>query len=102
MDILGLKDKIRSSGLSKNFIKDKSEWTPQEIEYDRKMKITAHTNDLGVSYYSCEIPWKDGEKPDLINNLAGVITRQKRTCSQKTLDKKGTTTEEINAKFWSD
>jgi hypothetical protein len=35
MDILGLKDKIRSSGLSKFFRKDKSEWTPQEIEYDR-------------------------------------------------------------------
>ena len=102
MDILGLKDKIRSSGLSKNFRKDKSEWTPQEIEYDRKMKITAHTNDLGVSYYSCEIPWKDGEKPDLVNNLTGVITRQKRTCSQETLDKKGTTIEEINAKFQSD
>jgi hypothetical protein len=39
-----------------------------------KMKITVHTNDLGVSYYSCEIPWKDGDKPDLTNNLLGVIT----------------------------
>jgi hypothetical protein len=74
----------------------------KEIEYDKKMKITAHTKDLDVNYYSCEIPWKDGDKPDLTNNLPGVITRQKRTCSQETLEKKGTTIEEINAKFQSD
>ncbi len=102
MDILGIKDKIRCSGLSKNFRKDKSEWTPQEIEYDRKMKITSHKNELGINYYSCDIPWIDGDKPDLTNNLLGVIARQKRTCSQDYLDKKGTTIEEINAKFQAD
>jgi hypothetical protein len=63
------------------------------------VKITAHTNDFGVSYYFCEIPWKDGDKPDLINNLTVVITQQKCTCSQETLGKKGTTIEEINAKL---
>ena len=102
MDILGIKDKIRCSGLSKNFRKDMSEWTPQEIEYDRKMKITSHKNELGINYYSCDIPWIDGDKPDLTNNLLGVIARQKRTCSQDYLDKKGTTIEEINAKFQAD
>ena len=101
MDVLGIKDKVRCSGLSKNFRKPESEWTPQEIEYDKKMKITSIIKD-GVRFYSCGIPWKDGEKPDLMNNLLGVISRQKRTVSIDALVKKGTTIEEINTKFSED
>ena len=39
MDTLGIKDKVRSAGLSKNFKKDRSEWSPKELEVDQKMVV---------------------------------------------------------------
>ena len=39
MDTLGIKDKVRSAGLSKNFKKPKEEWSPMELEVDQKMIV---------------------------------------------------------------
>ena len=102
MDTLGIKDKVRATGLSKNFKKPENEWTPQEKEYDLKLKVEKRLNEKGNSFYVVSIPWKNGDKPDLVNNLNGVIARQNRTCSKAALDKKGTSIEEVNAKFQSD
>ena len=37
MDTLGIKDKVRSAGLSKNFKKPKEEWSPMELEVDKEI-----------------------------------------------------------------
>jgi hypothetical protein len=39
MDTLGIKDKVRSAGLSKFYKKDQSDWSPEEREIDEKMVV---------------------------------------------------------------
>ena len=39
MDILGVKDKVHCSGLSKSFRKSEVEWTPQEIDIDSHLEV---------------------------------------------------------------
>ena len=39
MDTLGIKDKVRSAGLSKFYKKDQSDWSPAEQEIDEKMVV---------------------------------------------------------------
>ena len=59
MDILGIKDKVRCSGLCKNFRKPEIEWTPQEIEIDSRLQVKLCFNaDHTSQYYSATIPWK--------------------------------------------
>ncbi len=100
MDTLGIKDKVRSAGLSKNFKKDPAEWSPKEIEIDNKMVVTMIPAKGEVpQHYQCKIPWKNGNKPDLINNLQMIIARQKQTNYSGYLEKKGTNIEAINRIF---
>lgn len=99
MDSLGIKDKVRSAGLSKNFKKPKAEWSPKELEVDESMIVTLHpAHDETPQYYSCSIPWKN-KVPCLDNNLQQVIARQYKTNYSGYLEKKGTCLEEINKKF---
>ncbi|MBM3931204.1 MAG: hypothetical protein FJ336_08030, partial [Sphingomonadales bacterium] len=99
MDTIGIKDKVRTSGLSKNFKKPRSEWTPQEIEVDDMMIVKCHPAIGGTpQYYSCSIPWKQNP-PCLENNMKTVIARQTRTNYGAYLQKKGTSLEEIDKKF---
>ena len=99
MDNLGIKDKVRSCGLSKNYKKPESEWTPTEKEIDDTMIVTFHPESTGVpSFYSCAIPWKS-KPPCLVNNMKQVIARQTKTNYGGYLTKKGTSIEEINSKF---
>jgi len=99
MDTLGIKDKVRSSGLSKNFKKPESEWTPLEKEIDASMVVTLHPATKHCpQHYSCAIPWKN-EVPCLENNMKQVIARQYKTNYGGYLTKKGTCLDEINKKF---
>jgi hypothetical protein len=93
LDHIGIKDRVRSAGMSKNFRRPKSAWSPQEIEVDEAMKVVKHEN-----FYSCSIPWKTNP-PDLSNNRIAVETRQKKTNSLDYLSKKGTSISEIDAVF---
>ena len=70
LDHIGIKDRVRSAGMSKNFRRPKSAWSPQEIEVDEAMKVVKHDN-----FYSCCIPWKT-KPPDLSNNRVAVEKRQ--------------------------
>jgi hypothetical protein len=38
MDTLGIKDKVRSAGLSKHYKKDQADWSPKEKEIDDKIE----------------------------------------------------------------
>ena len=99
MDTIGIKESARSAGLSKNYKKDKCDWTPSELEIDNRMKVDfVPANGSQPSYYECSIPWKDG-RPKLRNNLQQVFNRQQRTNDSGFLEKKGTTVEEIDRKF---
>jgi len=99
MDTLGIKDKVRSAGLSKNFKKPKDEWSPKELEIDNSMIVTFHpTTKSDPQHYSCAIPWKN-QVPSLENNLKQVIARQYKTNYSGYLEKKGTSLDEINQKF---
>ena len=99
MDTLGIKDKVRSAGLSKNFKKPKEEWSPRELEIDNDMIVDLVPRDgENPQHYTCSIPWKD-KVPALRNNLAQVLIRQKNTNYSGYLEKKGTTIDEINKKF---
>ena len=79
--------------MSKNFRRPKDEWSPHEIAVDSAMKVVRHED-----FYSCSIPWKSSP-PDLSNNLSDVLKRQKTTNSSKYLTGKGTSIDEIDAKF---
>ncbi len=99
MDTLGIKENARSAGLSKNYKKEKSDWTPMELEIDDRMKVDLVPADGShPPHYECSIPWKDG-RPKLKNNLALVLNRQKSTNYGGYLEKKGTDISEINKKF---
>ncbi len=89
MDTLGIKDKVRSAGLSKFYKKDQSDWSPEEREIDEKMvvKMIPATSTV-PQHYRCKIPWKDGKEPDLKNNIAQVLKRQHQTCYSGYLEKK--------------
>jgi hypothetical protein len=59
MDTLGIKDKVRSAGLSKFYKKDQSDWSPEGREIDEKMVVTMVTATATVpQHYTCKIPWK--------------------------------------------
>ena len=99
MDTLGIKENARSAGLSKNYKKEKSDWTPMELEIDDRMKVDFIPADTShPSHYECSVPWKDG-RPKLKNNLSQVLNRQKNTNYGGYLEKKGTDIAEINKKF---
>ncbi len=74
MDTLGIKDKVRSAGLSKFYKKDQSDWSPEEREIDEKMivKMIPATSTV-PQHYTCKIPWKNGKEPDLKNNIAQIL-----------------------------
>ena len=79
MDTLGIKDKVQSSGLLKNFKKPKSEWMPLEKEIDASMVVTLHPATKNCpKHYLCGIPWKN-EVPCLENYMKQVIARQYKT-----------------------
>ena len=76
MDTLGIKENSRSIGLSKNYKKEKHDWTPMELEIDDAMKINfIPANGEDPSHYTCSVPWKD-KIPKLKNNLPQVLNRQ--------------------------
>ena len=93
LDHIGIKDRVRSAGMSKNFRRPKSAWSPQEIEVDEAMKVVKHNK-----FYSCSIPWKT-KPPDLSNNRVAVEKRQRKTNSFDYLSNKGTSISEIDAVF---
>lgn len=93
LEHIGIKDKLGSPGMSKNYRRPKDEWSPQEIAVDNAMKVVKHKD-----FYSCSIPWKSSP-PDLSNNLSDVLKRQKNTNSSKYLTGKGTSITEIDEKF---
>ena len=98
-DTLGIKDPI-GTVTSKNAKKCESKWTRIEHESDAKMIVThVPETDNCPQHYTCTIPWKHGQKPDLINNASNIKARQNRTTSKVYLDKKGTTMEEIKCYF---
>ena len=99
MDTLGIKDKVRSAGLSKNFKKPKEEWSPMELEVDQKMIVDfIPENGDQPQHYACKIPWKD-KVPALRNNLGRVLDRQEKTNYSGYLEKKGTSIAELNKVF---
>jgi hypothetical protein len=100
MDTLGIKDKVRSAGLSKFYKKDQSDWSPEEREIDEKMivKMIPATSTV-PQHYTCKIPWKNGKEPDLKNNIAQILKRQHQTCYSGYLEKKGTSIEEVDKYF---
>jgi len=94
MDTLGIKDKVWSSALLKNFKKPESEWAPLEKEIDASMVVTLHptTKDC-PQHYSCAIPWKN-EVPCLANKKGSCldeINKNLRTKSEKAMLKKSLT-----------
>lgn len=100
MDTLGIKDKVRSAGLSKHYKKDQADWSPKEKEIDDKIVVTLipQKGDR-AQHYTAKIPWKNGDKPDLISNKNQVKHRQEKTCHSGYLEKKGTSMEAIDAIF---
>ena len=99
MDTLGIKDKVRTSGLSKNFKKEPGEWSPREMEVDEHMIVDQiPPNGEDPQHYTCRVPWKNGV-PNLQNNLKMVMGRQKMTNYSGYLEKKGTNLAEVDAKF---
>ena len=100
MDTLGIKDKVRSAGLSKNYKKDPAEWSPRELEVDDAMIVNQiPATGADPQHYTCKVPWKDGEKPNLQNNLKSVLARQSRTNYSGYLEKKGTSIVEVDKIF---
>jgi hypothetical protein len=100
MDTLGIKDKVRSAGLSKFYKKDQSDWSPEEHEIDEKMVVTMIPATATVpQHYTCKIPWKNGKEPDLKNNIEQILKRQHQICYSGYLEKKGTSIEEIDKYF---
>ena len=99
MDTLGIKENARSAGMSKNYKKEREDWTPMELEIDDSMKVDYVPADgTDPAHFECSIPWKNGT-PSLRNNLAAVLARQKNTNYGGYLEKKGTTLPEMDAKF---
>jgi hypothetical protein len=100
LDELGLKDKIRTTGLgfAKNPKRPENEWTPEEKLIESKMSLQFVSLGSNKGYYTCKIPWK-GEGPDLVNNMNEVIARQSRTNAGMYLFKKGTSIDEVNVKL---
>jgi hypothetical protein len=100
MDTIGIKDKVRSEGLSKFYWKDQSDWSPSKKEIDEKMAVTMLPATATLpQHYTCKIPWKNGKEPDLKNNIQQILKRQHQTCYSGYLEKKGTLIEEIDKYF---
>jgi hypothetical protein len=100
MDMIGIKDNVRSAGLSKFYKKDQSDWSPEECEIDEKMVVTMVPATATVpQHYTCKIPWKNGREPDLKNKIEQILKCQHQTCYSGYLEKKGTSIEEIDKYF---
>ncbi|MGV1013329.1 MAG: reverse transcriptase domain-containing protein, partial [Flavobacterium sp.] len=95
MDTLGIKDKARSPGQSKNFKRPESEWSPQEMAVEAEMIVDFIPAKEGdPAHATCKIPWVDGG-PNLKNNLNPHINRQRSTNSDFKVEGKGTQASEI-------
>ena len=80
MDTLGIKDKVRSAGVSKFYKKDISDWSPKEKEIDDKIIVTlVPMTEKTPQHYTAKVPWKNGVQPDLISNMEQVRARQNKT-----------------------
>ena len=100
MDTLGIKDRVRSAGLSKHYKKDQSDWSPTEKEIDDKIVVTLiPATDSEPQHYTAKVPWKNGIQPDLISNKPRVQARQHRTCNSGFLERKGTSMTAIDKIF---
>ena len=100
MDTLGIKDRVRSAGLSKHYKKDQSDWSPTEKEIDEKNVVTLiPATDSEPQHYTAKVPWKNGIQPDLISNKPRVQARQHRTCNSGFLERKGTSMTAIDKIF---
>jgi hypothetical protein len=100
MDTLGIKDKVRSAGVSKFYKKDISDWSPKEKEIDDKIIVTlVPMTEKTPQHYTAKVPWKNGHQPDLISNMEQVRARQNRTCNSGYLESKGTSMDAIDEIF---
>ena len=100
MDTLGIKDKVRSAGVSKFYKKDISDWSPKEKEIDDKIIVTlVPMTEKTPQHYTAKVPWKNGVQPDLISNMEQVRARQNKTCNSGYLESKGTSMEAIDEIF---
>jgi hypothetical protein len=60
MDTLGIKDKVRSAGVSKFYKKDISDWSPKEKEIDDKIIVTlVPMTNKTPQHYTAKVPWKN-------------------------------------------
>ena len=101
MENIGIKDPIASLNSSKHAKRPKSDWTDLEKASDNKMRVTHVPLDSSRDhfYYTCSIPWKNGDRPLLDNNANAIFNRQQKTTSPRYLEKKGTSMTEIEVYF---
>ena len=99
MDNLGIKDRARTSGLSKNFKRPEDLWSPKEKEIDDKMQVRlVLKSETDPQHYACSIPWKT-KIPKLRNNMKQVLDRQRVTNYSGYLAKKKIDLAKVNAIF---
>ena len=71
-------------------------WTPEERLAETMMSVTPEAGKEGL-YYRGRIPWKNGHHSRLVGNFHGVKTRQEKSHTLQSLEKKGVRSEEVSA-----
>ncbi len=71
-------------------------WTPEERLAEAMMSVTSEAGETG-EFYRGKIPWKNGHHSRLVGNFHGVKTRQEKSHTPQSLEKKGVHPEEVSA-----